>query len=358
MTRVRRAVMLARVEPHDVLARYLSLSPNLSLAWEGERAGRDACALPGLFVVLAAVVRRALGAGEHAGLPAIFVEVERSLATGEAAEVEAATWFLEQVVDLEPAAHVHAMPWLGGRSLARWRAWSAGARDPFLSASEAQARLIGPLSDACPAVARGWPKAAPHVSAVDGTTTVHGIADFCFEVIRAALAAGDDGGVQALLAALEGPLAGTDRAVMRAFERGFLERLRELSLAQLDRVRPLLGARARRYWCVHLRLGEPRFGAWEERGSASGPRLVPATTFARGDAWGWKMALPRGDLGGVVRERLIHADAVVGEDETPIDGSDEMTARWDWNEADPAGSYALELWLESCRLARFEFRLD
>lgn len=347
--------MLAAV--HDLAARFTPHSPALRLAWEVEPRADGDLAPYALFVLLTREVQRLLRAGEHASLPALFAEVERALGSGDVEVADAArTCFLEHIAS--PEVYVHVLPWLGARSLAFLRAWEAGARDPFLSPAEAEARLLAPLGAACPAFARGWPRAAPHVCAADGTTTAHGIADFGFEVLRALQGRGDGDGLAALLTAIDDLLAPTDRALARAFERCFLERLRESSLAQLDAIRPRLGPRARAYWDLHLGLGEPRFGVWDERPSeAGGVRLLPRAALRRGDAWGWRLSMPRGDLGGALHEVLSRDGQVVGEDDTTIDDID-VHARWTWGDDDPSGDYTLELRLHDRRLARFAFTLS
>lgn len=330
----------------DFAAPYLSLSPALRGAWERERPGRGEADAHAFFALLAREVQSRLRVGERAELPAIFAAVERSLA----GDVSAAARFLERLVDGAPETYVHVLPWLGARSLALLRAWEAGARDPFLAPGDAHARLLGPLAEACPGFARAWPRAAPHVCAADGTTTLHGVADVCFEVARAAIGAGDEAGARAIAAAVEGPLGAADRALARAFERCFLERTRELSLAQLDRLRPHFGPRARCYWDAHLRLGEPRFGVWEGG-------LRPTAITRRGESWGWSLELPRGDLGEVVRESLQRDGVEVGADETPVEDS-AVSASWSWSESDPAGEYVLEVWLGARALGRFDFALE
>lgn len=347
--------MLAAVDPRDRLAaRFTPLSPALRRAWEAEPR-RDDIAPHALFMLLAREVQRLLRAGEHADLPAIFAEVERTLAGGPGDAADAArTCLLEDLADASPDAYVHVLPWLGPRSLAFLRAWQAGPRDPFLAPAEADARLLAPLGAACPAFARGWPRAAPHVSAADGTTTLHGIADFSFEVARALADRGQHDDLAALLTAIDPRLAPTDRALARAFERCFLARLRELTLARLDPFLPRLGPRARAYWAARLRLGEPRFGAWDEDGDV---RLLPATTLRREAAWGWTVAMPRGDARSRLHESLLRAGSVVAEDDTTIDDDGDARARWTWNDCDPPGDYALELRLGDRPLARFAFTL-
>lgn len=353
--------MLAAVTaPASFAERYLPHADALRAAWEAEHAAAGPHAAHAFFVLLTEVVRRALRLGEHAGLPALFAELERSLDAADPHEAEAArTCFLEDVAGGAPEVYVHVLPWLGPHALAFLRAWEAGAQDPFLSREAAEAGLVATLAAGCPAMARAWAKAAVHVSAHDGTTTAHGIADLAFEVVRAALAAGDDAGARALLAALETPLAGANRAHARAFERCFLDRLRELTLAQLVRLRPHLGPRASTYWDVRLRLGEPRFGVWEERPSAgNGVRLSPTMRTRRDDAWGWRLSLPRGEAGAILHESLQYAGQEVGEDESTVDPFGEATGRWTWSADDPSGAYALDLWLGDRRLGRFEFTLE
>lgn len=352
--------MLRRVNrPASFVDRYLPHAETLRLAWEAEAPADPAAAAHAFFDLLGRDVRRLIFAGEHAALPALFAEVERSLESPDLLEAEAVTTpFLEDLLDGAPELLVHLLPWLGPRSLAALRAWHAGAQDPFLSARAAESGPLAVLTAACPAMTRAWSRAAVHISARDGTTSPYGLADLAFEVVRAALAAADDPTARALLIAIDGLLAPTDRVTARAFERCFLERLRELSLADLDRLAPHLGPRARTYWRARLRLGEPRFGVWDERPRRlGGGRLVPATVTARGDAWGWRLSLPRGDLDGELREQLFRDGALFGEDTAAVGDSGDASSRWTWSDDDPAGDYTLELRLGARLLGSFAFAL-
>jgi hypothetical protein len=336
-----RAVMLPAVP--DLAARLTALSAPLRRACEAELRPDDPRVL---FHLLTRDIHRRLRDGDHAPLAEIFAEVERALADPPLAD--AAARLLEDLPS--PELHVHALPWLGPRSLATLRAWET--RDPYLSPAQADA-LLAPLRAASSIFARGWPKAAPHVCAADGTTTTHGIADFTFEVLRTSLGPHDPTERAALLAALDPLLAPADRALARAFERCCLERLRELSLAVLKNLRPLMGPHARAYCDVHLALGEPRFGAWDE---SSEPRLLPTTTLRRDAAWGWRVTMPRGDLGNTIQEALVHDGRLVGRDDTAIDDTD-VSARWTWGDEDPPGDYVFHLRLGELPFARFAFTL-
>lgn len=327
----------------DLAARLFALSPLLRRASETEPSPGDPHVL---FRLLTRVVRHQLRDGDHTDLATIFTEVERALA--DPALAAPAARLLEDLAG--PDTHVHALPWLGPRSLATLRAWET--RDPYLSPAQADA-LLAPLRAASPLFARSWPKAAPHLCAADGTTTTHGLADFTFEVLRTSLGPHDPTERAALLAALDPLLAPGARALARAFERCCLERLRELSLAALAVLRPLMGPHARAYCDVHLVLGEPRFGVWDE---SSEHRLLPTTTLRRDLPWGWRVAVPRGDLGNTIQEALVHDGRLVGEDDTAIDDTD-VSARWTWSDDDPPGDYVLHLRLGELPFARFAFTL-
>lgn len=348
-----RADILAAVPPRETLPdRFLSRSQALARAWAAEPLAPGDDLPAAFFACLSRHVLRAIQAGDRAELPALFDEVERSLACDDPdAASAAATCFLEALADASHEIYVHVLPWLGPRSLAFLRAWEAGARDPFLSAEQARTRLVEVLAAACPAMTRAWSRAAIHVSARDGTTTAHGIADLYFEVARAALVADDAEAIHGVFAGLEAPLDGSARPLARAFERCFLERLRELPIELLARARPHLGPRALRYWRLRLRLGEPSFGRWDEAA------LIPTTTLRREHAWGWSLTLPREDGGRSVRESLRRDERVVAEDEAHVDGAGEASSRWHWAATDPAGDYTFELWLGAHRLARVPLSL-
>lgn len=340
-----------------LLDRYLPHLDGLAGAWEADGVDDGDGAALALFDLLAPALRRRIFAGEHAAMPALFAELERSLVAADPAEADAAARLVDDLLDGAPELLVHVLPWLGPRALAGLRARHRGALDPFLAPDDAAAHVAA-LAAACPAMARAWSRAAQHVSARDGTTSAYGLADLAFEVARTLLAAGDDAGLRGLLAAVDGRLDPEGRATARAFERSFLERLRELPLAEVDPLAAHLGPRARAYWRARLRLGEPRFGVWDERPrSVGGGRLVPARATERGDAWGWKVCLPRGDAGSPLRERLLRGGEVVGEDQAEVGDDGGASSRWTWSDDDPASAYALEIALGARVLARLEFTL-
>ena len=116
----------------------------------------------------------------------------------------------------------------------------------------------------------------------------------------------------------------------------------------------MLGPRARQYWDLHLAFGEPRFGTWDE---SAAHRLLPTVTLRRDLPWGWRMAMPRGELGNTIREVLTHDGRRVGDDDTEIDAPD-VRARWTWSDDDPPGDYRLTLTLGDRFLASFAFTLQ
>lgn len=328
----------------DLAARLFALSPSLRRACEAEPRPDDPHVL---FRHLTRPTRHQLRDADPTDLPALFAEVERALA--DPALADPAARFLEDLAS--PELHVHALPWLGPRSLAALRAWET--RDPYLSPAQTDA-LLAPLRAASPLLARSWPKAAPHICAADGTTTLDGVADFTFEVLRTSLGPHDPAERAALLTALDPLLDLRDRPLARAFERCCLGRLRELALASLKTLRPLMGPHARNYCDIHLVLGEPRFGAWDE---SFDPRLLSTTTLRRTDAWGWRVTMPRGDLGSTIHEVLVRDGHLVGEGDTEIDDA-EVSARWTWGDDDPPGDYVLHLRLGELPFARFPFTLQ